>query len=661
MDSAGYSIPVISSLNASIRYTQSNFQNPLNPNFDTMEAFWRKKVISQGKEENIDFSSGNDVITLQYGSENIKIGLSKDPFPKLIPCLLAKKEVISSQSIKDDDLNVIKSPHHITSEEFQELLTTRYKQTKKKSPPNLYQSIMTFNKAIVPEEISPHNDINGIEWYNPSPTEKFIVGEKVKRLNDPNREWHIVHPWMDNGLNENIREYKSYKQVIGDLQILTELVIREELNIKSFDDFKVILIVPDIIKRWELKSLADMFLIFMGFKAVTFIQTAVAATFAAGVSASCVVDLGARHAGISLVEDGMILPDSLIELPFGGIQITKLLYEILSFNEFPYKINLDNISEWDIINNLRERICKSIIPLEEEEEVFSQIYDFFVRSSLHPTLRYQFKLYEERYIPLRAMFEQPKWLFEPYSNSSSFETCQSEIENATQEDEKNENPAVADAPKEIPEDEMFDCEWEGCDATQMPIHEIVEHVRTHEKSGKCLWRQCSDNYSSNDSISWTCHVMNHLTLQKTSKSFIIESDIKRDDGCETKEQQILSLDDAIIKALVSVCGSNERLKKMSNSILLIGGLFSSPQFLTTFRSQLQARMMPKLIESCPTFTTIEKIDFIISTKDLDSKFVSWKGGAVASRLETVQECWITKEEYLAFSFGVFKNRLLFNC
>lgn len=664
MESTDYSIPVISSLNASTRYIQSNFftaQTSLgNNNFDATEVFWRKKFIQQGKEENIDFSTGNDVITLQYGAENVKIGLSKDPFPKLIPCLLAKKErkMMNSQNVDKKKNSTIMNSCDCTLEEFQELLTSRYKQAKKKPPPNLYQSIIAFNKSIISEEISSHNDINNIEWYTPSPSEKFIVGEKVKRLNDSNEEWCIVRPWSDNGLCKDIREYKSYKQVIGDLQVMTELIIKEELNIKNFSDYKMMLIVPDTIKKWELKSLADMFLIFMGFEAVTFIQTSVAATFAAGVSAACVVEIGARHIGISLVEDGMILPDSLIELPFGGIQITKLFYKILSFNEFPYKINFDNMLEWNIINGLCEKICKSIAPSEQEEQVFSQIYDFFVQSPSSPTLRYQFKLFEERYIPLKAIFEQPKWLFEPYPNSSLFETCQTEIENTIAEDEKNENPIIMDSPKEIDKDEIFDCEWKECNLTQLPLNEAIEHVKLHKNNHGCLWKKCLDrDYSSNDPMSWTCHIINHLTLQKSSKNFIIESDIKKV-NCEMNEQRILSLDEAISIALMTVSGSTEKFKKMSNSILLIGGVVSS-HLLPAFKSQLQTRIVSKLETSrCPV--PIEKIDFIASTKDLDPKFVGWKGGAVASRLETVQECWIAKEEYLAFSFGVFKNRLLFN-
>ena len=69
--------------------------------------------------------------------------------------------------------------------------------------------------------------------------------------------------------------------------------------------YKAVLVIPDIYNRRYLKELVGLLLGPLGFGGCFLVQDHVAATFGAGLGAACVVDLGDQKTSVSCVEDAL--------------------------------------------------------------------------------------------------------------------------------------------------------------------------------------------------------------------------------------------------------------------------------------------------------------------------------------------------------------------
>ena len=76
------------------------------------------------------------MIVLNPGSRYLKLGLANHAFPVLIPHCLAKP----SRSAQFNSTDA-REEWQIDEDEVDERLTQRYKQSRRKPPPNVYQSV----------------------------------------------------------------------------------------------------------------------------------------------------------------------------------------------------------------------------------------------------------------------------------------------------------------------------------------------------------------------------------------------------------------------------------------------------------------------------------------------------------------------------------------
>lgn len=113
-------------------------------------------------------------------------------------------------------------------------------------------------------------------------------------------------------------------------------------------------------------------------------QESLAASFGAGLSTACVIDVGATKTTVACVEDGMVLPEtrcvfchsyqhfeispSHLTLPFsssashslsyGGDDLTTFFYILLQRSHFPYKtLGLNRSLDFSLIESLKENLC----------------------------------------------------------------------------------------------------------------------------------------------------------------------------------------------------------------------------------------------------------------------------------------------------------------
>lgn len=71
--------------------------------------------------------------------------------------------------------------------------------------------------------------------------------------------------------------------------------------------YRTLVLVPDMCKRRHLRAIIEVLLDDLGFAAVLLHQESVCATFGAGVSSACVVDVGASKVSVSCVDEGISL------------------------------------------------------------------------------------------------------------------------------------------------------------------------------------------------------------------------------------------------------------------------------------------------------------------------------------------------------------------
>lgn len=122
-------------------------------------------------------------------------------------------------------------------------------------------------------------------------------------------------------------------------------------------EYAVILLIPDLYTLPYVRDMSDLLLRQLGFKQLAVMQESVCATFGAGVSSACVVDIGARTTKVACVEEGLVVADTRMVLDFGGDDITSFLFTLLSRINFPYKeADLANWYDWTVLEDLKERI-----------------------------------------------------------------------------------------------------------------------------------------------------------------------------------------------------------------------------------------------------------------------------------------------------------------
>ncbi|KAK5240889.1 actin-like protein arp8, partial [Cryomyces antarcticus] len=128
-----------------------------------------------------------------------------------------------------------------------------------------------------------------------------------------------------------------------------------------------------------------------GFNRVCFIQESLAATFGAGYSISCIVDVGAQKTSICCVEEGMCVENSRVNLKYGGADVTETFVKTLLFDSFPYAdISLKRRHDLLLAEELKSKFCTL-----NEADVSVQLFDFHLRAFGQDTRKYTFKTYDE--------------------------------------------------------------------------------------------------------------------------------------------------------------------------------------------------------------------------------------------------------------------------
>jgi hypothetical protein len=201
---------------------------------------------------------------------------------------------------------------------------------------------------------------NNYKWTATSCEPKYLVGREALTIAE--NDMYLLRCPIKYGL---FNTQYSYQGVIDDLTKITEFCLNQVLGIerKDYENLNVVILLPDLFIKPQVKALINIFLKVLGFKAAFVHLESIMATFGTALQSACVVDIGADKVNVCCIDEGMILDDSLIRKNFGGNDLTRLLYQMVSRKSsksyFPtHLFNINNPYHFRIIEKLKENECE---------------------------------------------------------------------------------------------------------------------------------------------------------------------------------------------------------------------------------------------------------------------------------------------------------------
>ncbi|KAI9230395.1 MAG: hypothetical protein DHS80DRAFT_12464 [Piptocephalis tieghemiana] len=493
--------------------------------------------------------SPQTTVVLHPGSRALRLGLASDTLPHSVPQVIVRYMTNTSsrqEKNKKKENQMARKEEEEEEEKGEESKeeTTLQAISHRRPNPQALSLVRSYNTSASPELIPDRNDPYRIEWIHLEGGEggrsQVVTGNKALYVAEGRKEgWVRRWPWSGRGLN--LESYTSVAECLGDLGCIWEQALESSLGItrKSIREYSVVLVVNEQMDRSHLSRVIDLLLQELGFSRILITMESVAATFGAGTSTACVLDLGATTTSVACVEDGMVLPGTALLLPYGGDDGTRMMAATLEHAGVTPQLGLglSRPWEWMVVESLKETLGTV-----RETEVGMQVASATVRTpAWDEAKKWHIKVCDEVMLPM-LLFFVPEML---QSKGKSKEA------DTSKEEEKKKSKAIA-----LPDPPDKAWSW------------TVE-----EAIGRCI----------------------------------------------------------------RAAGS-ERAKRLYGNILCVGG----GSLVQGFGQLLEER----LASTSSTAVATPTIRVISSSRDMDPRVLSWKGGSVQSRLECTSEQWCRREEWM---------------
>lgn len=301
------------------------------------------------------------------------------------------------------------------------------------------QQAAGYNSNVQAESIPSHNDL-GDEWTpdNPKGSHEVEFGARALRLpslspaggqaaQPQERPWKLHKPFKGGRLNhyEYMQDFGTAAEAVllNDFEKMLEAIItteREDLTApakstegqghtlyglgiprKAIPSHSAILIIPDLMPKYDIRALCQVLLSSMGFSQITVQQESTATMYGAGMSTACVIHCGGERTSISCVEDGLLLQETRMQVDYGGEDVTSFLYQLLVRANFPYKLCSPDSRIADRI--LLDTLKTQMITLDATQ-IGLYVYNFMLRLPGKPTKKYEVRVYDEAILAPMAVF-----------------------------------------------------------------------------------------------------------------------------------------------------------------------------------------------------------------------------------------------------------------
>lgn len=633
---------------------------------------------------------GSHVVVIHLGSRYLRVGRASDVTPVTVPNVIARKttnapkptfvkgisrprkghaRALSPPSTSNDEYAVARGsddPFEEKLEVIQVSLRDRMRFYKLRVTPDAAIKAATFNEQLKPELIPEQNDPFCVDWIHDSTAEPYYVGEEALRLADLEKQGYIVR-WPIWGSKFNTRDYPSNAMIIDDIEAILETSLQNSLNInrREYKDYSVVLVIPDYYDRPYVRDMVQLLLIRMGFRQLCVQQESLAATYGAGISSACVVDIGATTVSIACVDEGMVIPETRICLNMGGDYITEFLYVLLDRICFPYRdIDLARSYDWNVMEDLKNRLCTLT-----EENVALNLYDFVVRRPKRPAEKYGLRAYDEIILAPMCLFEprvidfdelkqggrpsqspgvsedivdirEPRdALMEKYTQAMIISTQHlfarnlAALENTTSQSQNQDAPAsgqqtplpnaTAAQTGDVASEGPAPAKSEETSASDTPIEgEATSKAPTPPLP--------SSTGGAEEPVAETAATSPGTGEGTGSTTGGINLDI-------AFEASKLPMDVAIFNS-ARAAGGDEKIRKYLQAVLVVGGTALIPGISHALESRLQAI-------ATPLVSNMDKVQIIPPPKGVDPRVLVWKGAAVLGKMDGVSDLWLTATEW----------------
>ncbi|RWA04665.1 hypothetical protein EKO27_g10444, partial [Xylaria grammica] len=356
-----------------------------------------------------DGTDPSKVIVIHPGSQNLRIGFASDALPKTIPMTVAT-QFPQTESEMHEALPRRQFEAKTTDQQYGEEWSKKYQKmgndlkvdmraNKRKVLPNSKELVVNYNRRTEPEKIPKHNDPQEIDWTDvnsledPESVASCFIGNAAQRVpDDSTPKFKLWWPIQHGVLNED--DYATAEHLYDDFETLLDKAIRQELGLTStstWRNYSCVFVIPDLYDKKYVEQVLKSCMTWFEFSRICFIQESMAATFGAGYTQACVVDVGAQKTSIACVEDGLCIEDSRINLKYGGYDVTDTFIKMMLYDNFPYQeINLRRRYDFLLAEELKIKHCTML-----QADISVQLYQFHLRAPNQPTYKYQFKTYDE--------------------------------------------------------------------------------------------------------------------------------------------------------------------------------------------------------------------------------------------------------------------------
>lgn len=518
-------------------------------------------------------------------------------------------------------------------------LKIHMRNNKRRVLPNSKELVVNYNRRTPPETISEHNDPLRIDWTeipeNPRAAPGFFTGKEALRIPDDSKPryrlfWPLKRGWY------NEQDYDDRKALYDDISIIIEEAIKNQLNLrrrKEWAQYGCVFVVPDLYERQYVTQSLEMLMRDFGFGRVCFIQESLAATFGAGYTSACVVDIGAQKTSICCVEEGMCIENSRINLKYGGADVTETFIKMMLFDHFPYaEINLNRRYDFLLAEEIKAKFCTM-----NEADISVQLYDFHLRAHAQDTRKYTFKTYDEVLLAAQGYF-QPTI----FDNQGKLRGRRKLIDRSYDLYDGSPNDTVSSAQLAI----ISLLSPSAPSNSQLPFPNQVLPSTNEPPNGNAALTQARQ-------LPNLAHKFNEA--DRMSSSAVGSPGPDDDDtpapvadgntgnnlnppGSPLRDDilPVVAIDTAILTSIIHGARSDERkTRDFLGGVMVIGGGSQVPGFYGFLEQRLK--------ELRPGFAK----DIMIGTppRELDPQGVIWKGGSVFGKLRGTNDSWIGRMEY----------------
>lgn len=636
-----------------------------------------------GDEEAPSGTDPSRTIVIHPGSQNLRIGFASDALPRTVPMVLATKFPQTESEIHES-LPRRQFEAKSTDAQYGEEWSKKYNKmcsdlkvemraNKRKVLPNSKELVQTFNRRTEAEVIPKHNDPLEIEWTDvkaledPDSLASCFIGNEALRLpddSDPKFKlwWPLQHGWW----NED--DYTSEEHLYDDFETLLDKTLRQELGLKKNSEWRqysCVFVIPDLYDKRYVEQVLRSCMNWFEFNRVSFIQESTAATFGAGYTQACVVDVGAQKTSISCLEDGLCIEDSRVNLKYGGWDMTETFMKMMLYDNFPYQdMNLRRRYDFLLAEELKMKHCTM-----SQADISVQLYQFHVRAPNQPTRKYQFKTYDE-------VILSPMGVFEPslFDNSVKLRGRRKLVDrsyNAYDVDTPDDPQSAAQLAILALVKPSLNSEANGVSQSQevsTPVKEKANPLSFNGReglngtpagshagspapegastpvpppfvfgNGKDATNGGSPAPTGSRAAGTPVPGQGNQASQPPAGMFVDPLAGKAQSMAAERDSvlPVAPLDIAILTSIQNAAKSDDKkLRDFLGSIMVIGGGSKVPQFTATLEEKIKQRR-PDLAD---------KIMVGRSARDMDEQVVVWKGASVFAKL-TTNDSWISPFEY----------------